>query len=133
MSRASVPGYADAVHPPGMFAAAFRRRACRCTAKREGQKVLRTRRKIIEAASVGAAFGSMLSAGPLATAARAADRPEREAKVVDLDDRVTFALQLGHDVAPAVLMSIFLVAPGDVDDFLTASRGSSRSCAGSPA
>ena len=41
-----------------------------------------------------------------------------QAKIVNLDDRVTFGQQLEHNVGPVVLMSTFLVAPEHVDEFL---------------
>ena len=79
-----------------------------------------TRRKFVGAASVGAALGSVLPT-PFAGRAQGAENSGQaghKAKIIDLDDRVGFAQQLEHDVAPVVLMSTFLVAPEDVDDFL---------------
>jgi len=40
------------------------------------------------------------------------------AKIIDLDDRVTFRQQLEHNIGPVVLMSTFLVPSDQVDNFL---------------
>ena len=44
--------------------------------------------------------------------------PRPKLATLNLDDRVSWAQQLEHNVAPVVLMSTFLVAPEDVDSFL---------------
>ena len=74
-------------------------------------------RRHLQIASVGAALGSLLDFVP-AHAATADSTSEHQAKIVNLDDRVTFAQQLEHNVGPVVLMSTFLVAPEHVDEFL---------------
>jgi heme-degrading monooxygenase HmoA len=44
--------------------------------------------------------------------------PRPKLATLNLDDRVSWAQQLEHNVAPVVLMSTFLAAPEDVDSFL---------------
>ena len=41
----------------------------------------------------------------------------------ELDERIAFAQQLGATDAPVVLVNVFHVAPGDVDDFIGAWSG----------
>jgi heme-degrading monooxygenase HmoA len=74
-------------------------------------------RRHLQIASVGAALGSLLDLVP-ALAATVDGTSGHQAKIVNLDDRVTFAQQLEHNVDPVVLMSTFLVAPEHVDEFL---------------
>jgi Zn-dependent alcohol dehydrogenase len=64
-----------------------------------------TRRKFVEAASLGVAFGSILPTTPFAGRAQGAEdagRAGHKAKIIDLDDRVGFAQQLELDAAPVV-------------------------------
>jgi heme-degrading monooxygenase HmoA len=74
-------------------------------------------RRDLQIASVGAALGSLLEFAP-ALAATADSTSGHQAKIVNLDDRVTFAQQLEHNVGPVVLMSTFLVAAEHIDEFL---------------
>jgi heme-degrading monooxygenase HmoA len=76
-----------------------------------------TRRHLLQTASVGAALGTLLDVAP-ALAATGESTGGDGAKIVNLDDRVTFRQQLEHNIGPVVLMSTFLVAPDQVDDFL---------------
>ena len=76
-----------------------------------------TRRHLLQTASVGAALGSLLEVAP-ALAATGKSTSGDGAKIVNLDDRVTFRQQLEHNTGPVVLMSTFLVAPDQIDNFL---------------
>jgi heme-degrading monooxygenase HmoA len=73
------------------------------------------RRNLIQVASASAAIAPILGAA----SAFAAPSPGASPKILELDDQVTFAQQLQYNVFPVVLMSTFLVAPEDVDAFLT--------------
>ena len=75
-----------------------------------------TRRHLLQTASVGAAVGSLLDIAPALAAGESAGSDG--VKIVNLDDRVTFRQQLEHNTGPVVLMSTFLVAPDQVDNFL---------------
>lgn len=75
-----------------------------------------TRRDFVQTASVGAAFGTLVEATPLA--ANAQGSTGAATKIIDLDDRVTFKQQLERNIGPVVLMSTFLVPPDQVDNFL---------------
>jgi heme-degrading monooxygenase HmoA len=74
-------------------------------------------RRHLQIASVRAALGSLLDFVPV-LGATADSTSGHQAKIVNLDDRVTFGQQLEHNVGPVVLMSTFLVAPEHVDEFL---------------
>jgi heme-degrading monooxygenase HmoA len=78
-----------------------------------------TRRHLFQVTSAGAALGSLIEAVPaLGAPSEPTAQTGHAAKIVNLDDRVSWAQQLEHNLAPVVLMSTFLVAPEDVDSFL---------------
>jgi hypothetical protein len=83
-------------------------------------------RRHLQIASVGAALGSLLDFVP-AHAATADSTSEHQAKIVNLDDRVTFAQQLEHNVGPVVLMSRFSSPRNMSTSFLNVSRSSLQS------
>jgi len=76
-----------------------------------------TRRDFVQTASVGAALGALGNIRQV-HAADAQRSTGEAAKIIDLDNRVTFKQQLEENVGPVVLMSTFLVAPDQVDTFL---------------
>src|ERR1700676_5371220 len=76
-----------------------------------------TRRDFVQTGSVGAVLGTLGEVTP-ALAADAQRSTGEAAKIIDLDDRVTFKQQLGHNIGPVVLMSTFLVPSDQVDNFL---------------
>jgi quinol monooxygenase YgiN len=75
-----------------------------------------TRRDFVKTASIGTVLTSLLEIAP--AAAEGAPATGQGAKIVNLDDRVTFKQQLEHNIGPVVLMSTFLVPPDQVDSFL---------------
>jgi heme-degrading monooxygenase HmoA len=76
-----------------------------------------TRRDFVQTGSVGAVLGTLGEVTP-ALAADAQRSTGEAAKIIDLDDRVTFKQQLEHNIGPVVLMSTFLVPSDQVDNFL---------------
>jgi heme-degrading monooxygenase HmoA len=76
-----------------------------------------TRRDFVQTGSVGAVLGTLEEVTP-ALAADAQRSTGEAAKIIDLDDRVTFKQQLEHNIGPVVLMSTFLVPSDQVDNFL---------------
>jgi quinol monooxygenase YgiN len=75
-----------------------------------------TRRDLVKTASIGTVLASVLEVAP--AIAEGALASSQGAKIVNLDDRVTFKQQLEHNIGPVVLMGTFLVPPDQVDTFL---------------
>ena len=75
-----------------------------------------TRRDFLQTASIGAALGSLLETAP--ASAEIVPGAGQGARIVELDDRITFRQQLEHNIGPVVLMSTFLVPPDQVDNFM---------------
>jgi heme-degrading monooxygenase HmoA len=68
-------------------------------------------------ASLAAVLGTVGEVTPT-LAADAQGSTGEAAKIIDLDDRVTFKQQLEHNIGPVVLMSTFLVPFDQVDNLL---------------
>jgi hypothetical protein len=87
------------------------------------------RRYVLQAMSVGAALAPVLTIeSAFADSTDSTTYGDGALKIVQMDDQVSFAKQIEHNVGPVVLLRTFLVKPEHVDKQIDPNSAGSTLC-----